>query len=139
MAVSRSLTLWNVPRRIAWRVMIPKKISTMFSQPPLVGLKCSCTRGGGWNAATLDGLPRSHVTMPARALTGNQVTDDLGLVAAKLADGRIDVPTVAYRDVRDAYAAVAGKADSRTGVLEPFLTAQLEHTRDANGLVIERE
>src|SRR5665647_669389 len=27
MAVSRSLTLWNVPRRIAWRVMIPKKIS----------------------------------------------------------------------------------------------------------------
>src|ERR1035437_1503054 len=31
MAVSRSLTLWKVPRRIAWRVVIPKKISTMFS------------------------------------------------------------------------------------------------------------
>jgi transposase InsO family protein len=27
-------------RRIAWRVMIPKKISTMFSQQPEVGVKC---------------------------------------------------------------------------------------------------
>jgi len=26
-AVSRSLTLWKVPRPIAWRLMIPKKIS----------------------------------------------------------------------------------------------------------------
>ena len=45
MAVSRSLTLWKVPRRIACRVMIPKKISTMFSQEPEVGVKCNCTRG----------------------------------------------------------------------------------------------
>ena len=32
---TRSLTLRDVPRRIAWRVMIPKKISTMLSQLPL--------------------------------------------------------------------------------------------------------
>jgi hypothetical protein len=31
------LTLLKLPRRIAWRVMIPKKISTMFSQEPDVG------------------------------------------------------------------------------------------------------
>jgi hypothetical protein len=28
MAVMRSLTLVKLPRRMAWRVMIPKKIST---------------------------------------------------------------------------------------------------------------
>src|SRR5665647_2544328 len=52
MAVSRSLTLWNVPRRIAWQVMIPKKISTMFSQLPLVGVKWLFAggRGGGRRA-----------------------------------------------------------------------------------------
>jgi hypothetical protein len=33
-AAMRSWTLVNVPRRIAWRVMIPKKISTMFSRDP---------------------------------------------------------------------------------------------------------
>jgi len=41
------LTLWKVPRRIAWRVMIPKKISTMFSQLPLEnrysGASTSCS------------------------------------------------------------------------------------------------
>jgi len=42
MAVSRSLTEWKVPRRIAWRVMIPKKIHHV--QLPLVGMKCSWTR-----------------------------------------------------------------------------------------------
>jgi hypothetical protein len=31
----------KVPRRMAWRVMIPKKISTMFSQAPEVGVKYS--------------------------------------------------------------------------------------------------
>jgi len=30
MAVMRSLTEVKVPRRMAWRVMIPKKISTRF-------------------------------------------------------------------------------------------------------------
>ena len=44
MAAMRSLTLVKVPRRIAWRVMIPKKISTMFSHDPEVGVKCRVTR-----------------------------------------------------------------------------------------------
>ena len=37
MAVVSSLTERKVPRRMAWRVMIPKKISTMFSHEQLVG------------------------------------------------------------------------------------------------------
>ncbi len=45
MAAMRSLTEVNVPRRIACRVMIPKKISTMFSQDPEVGVKCSVILG----------------------------------------------------------------------------------------------
>jgi hypothetical protein len=45
MALVRSLTDRNVPRRMAWRVMIPKKISTMFSQDPEVGVKCRVIRG----------------------------------------------------------------------------------------------
>ena len=40
-----SLTLSNEPRRIAWRVMIEKNTSTMFSHEPEVGVKCSVTRG----------------------------------------------------------------------------------------------
>ena len=35
----------EVPRRTAWRVMMPKNISTMFNQLPLVGVKCMWTRG----------------------------------------------------------------------------------------------
>ena len=91
-----------------------------------------------WNAATVAGLPRSHVTMPARLLTGDQVSDDPALAAAKLADRHIDVPTSGYRDLRDAYAAAAGRSDSRTGVLESMLMAQLGSTPD-NSLAIERE
>jgi hypothetical protein len=45
MAAMRSLTLVMVPRRIAWRVMIPKKISTMFNHDPDVGVKCIVIRG----------------------------------------------------------------------------------------------
>jgi hypothetical protein len=30
---------------MAWRVMMPKKISTMFSHEQLVGVKCSVTLG----------------------------------------------------------------------------------------------
>jgi transposase len=41
----RSWTLLKLPRRMAWRVMDPKKISTMFNQEPLVGVKCRMTRG----------------------------------------------------------------------------------------------
>ena len=93
----------------------------------------------GWNAVTLDGLPRSHVTMSARALTGDQVTDDFALAAAKLAGGRTDVPTSALRALRDAYASVAGKPDPRTGVLELVLTAQLEDAGDSRGIAIGGE
>src|SRR5215203_5480473 len=41
----RSSTELKVPRRMAWRVMIPKKISTMFSHDPDVGVKCKAIRG----------------------------------------------------------------------------------------------
>lgn len=44
-AAMRSLTLVKVPRRMAWRVMTPKKISTMFRQEPEVGVKCKVTLG----------------------------------------------------------------------------------------------
>ena len=44
-AVTSSLTLSKDPRRMAWRVMIPKNTSTRFSQDPEVGVKCSVTRG----------------------------------------------------------------------------------------------
>lgn len=43
-ASTRSATEANVPRRMAWRVMIPKKVWTMFSQEPEVGVKCSWIR-----------------------------------------------------------------------------------------------
>jgi hypothetical protein len=42
--VTSSLTLSKDPRRIAWRVMMPKKTSTRFSQPE-VGVKCSVILG----------------------------------------------------------------------------------------------
>ena len=45
MAALRSLTEVKVPRRIACRVMMPKKIQTMFSQDPEVGVKCMVIRG----------------------------------------------------------------------------------------------
>ena len=34
-----SFTDMKVPRRITWRVMMPKKISTMFSQEQPTGVK----------------------------------------------------------------------------------------------------
>ena len=45
MAPMRSVTELNAPRRIACLVMMPKKISTMFSQEPEVCVKCIVTRG----------------------------------------------------------------------------------------------
>jgi hypothetical protein len=45
MAVTSSLTLVKLPRRMAWRVMMPKKISTRCSQEPLLGVKCRVIRG----------------------------------------------------------------------------------------------
>ena len=44
-AVSSSATSVKVPRRIAWRVMMPKKISTMSAREQLVGVKCRVTLG----------------------------------------------------------------------------------------------
>ena len=45
MASVRSRTEPKVPRRMACRVMIPKKISTRLSQEPEVGVKCRVIRG----------------------------------------------------------------------------------------------
>ncbi len=45
MAAMRFLAEVKVPRRMACRVMIEKKISTMFIQDPLVGVKCIVNRG----------------------------------------------------------------------------------------------
>ena len=44
MAVMRSLTEVKLPRRMAWRMMIEKKISTMLSQTE-VGVKCRVILG----------------------------------------------------------------------------------------------
>jgi hypothetical protein len=44
-AAMRFFTLVKVPRRMAWRVMIPKKISTTFNQDPEVGVTCMVIRG----------------------------------------------------------------------------------------------
>ena len=49
MALSRSATLAKLPRRIAWRVMIPKNTSTRFIQLAEVGVKCRWIRG--WRAS----------------------------------------------------------------------------------------
>ena len=51
----RSPTLVKVQRRMAWRVMIPKKISTRFSHDPEVGVKCRVTRGLRANQAVTAG------------------------------------------------------------------------------------
>jgi hypothetical protein len=39
------LTEVKVPRRMACRVVMPKKISTTFSHDPEVGVKCMTIRG----------------------------------------------------------------------------------------------
>lgn len=44
-APTRSGTLVKVPRRMACRVMIPKKTSTRLSQEQPVGVKCNVIRG----------------------------------------------------------------------------------------------
>ena len=45
MASVSTRTEAKVPRRMAWRVMIPKKNSTRFSHDPEVGVKCRVIRG----------------------------------------------------------------------------------------------
>lgn len=91
-----------------------------------------------WNAATADALPQSRPIMAARALTGDQVTDDAALAAAKLANTRVEVPAVAYRDLLDAYQVARGNPSPRVGVLEPLLAAQLGRAEVGFGLGIER-
>jgi hypothetical protein len=44
-AVTSCLTLSKDPRRIAYRVMMPKNTSTRLSQEPEVGVKCSVILG----------------------------------------------------------------------------------------------
>jgi hypothetical protein len=43
--VTSSVTLSKDPRRITWRVTMPKKTSTRFSQDPEVCVKCSVILG----------------------------------------------------------------------------------------------
>jgi hypothetical protein len=40
---------------MAWRVMMPKKISTMFSHEQLVGVKCSVIQGFFFSQASMLG------------------------------------------------------------------------------------
>ena len=57
-AVVSSLTERKEPRRMAWRVMMPKKISAMFSQEQLVGVKCKVIR---WFSGLASRLPAEIV------------------------------------------------------------------------------
>ena len=45
MAVMRSATEVKLPRRMACRVMMPKKTSARFSHDPDTGVKCSVILG----------------------------------------------------------------------------------------------
>ena len=45
MASSGSATEVKVPPRMAWRLMMPKKISTRFSHEQEAGVKCRVIRG----------------------------------------------------------------------------------------------
>ena len=58
MAVIRSSTEVKLPRRMAWRVMIEKEISAMFSHDPEVGVKCSVNRVAGKLAGFATSPPR---------------------------------------------------------------------------------
>lgn len=60
------------------------------------------------------------------------------LAAAKLADRRIEMPQIAYLEMFDAYAAAAGRATSRTGVLEPVLEAGLKRPGEGDVPRLER-
>jgi DNA-binding LacI/PurR family transcriptional regulator len=62
-AAMRSLTEVKVPRRMACRVRMPKKISTMFSHDPEVGVKCMRIRG--FLASQAAGLERLAHIIPS--------------------------------------------------------------------------
>jgi hypothetical protein len=80
-AAVRFLALWNVPQRMAWRVMMPKKISTLLSHEHPVGVKWRLTRGvvlqpgpdlrvlvGG--VVVADGVQPSRLTWPTARTAG---------------------------------------------------------------------
>jgi hypothetical protein len=86
MALVRSLTLVRVPRRMPWRVMMPKKSRPHFGQEPAVGVKCMvfrgflashvCTAGRGWGVPDngLNDQPGRAGRLPlARALPSQSV------------------------------------------------------------------
>ncbi len=64
MAVMRSLTLVKLPRRVAWRVTMPKRISIMFSQDPEAGVKCRVIRGLRTSRALTPGVLVGGVDAP---------------------------------------------------------------------------
>ena len=77
-----------MPRRIAWRVMIPKKTSTRFSQEPEVGVKCRVIRGllgqPGLDVGVLVGGVVVHhdVQLAARVGLGDLLEEAQELVVA---------------------------------------------------------
>ena len=102
-AAMSSLPLAKVPRRIAWRVMIPEKISTMFIHDPEVGVKCNVIRGlfasQAWTSGCLVGVVviEHHVQLTSRVGLRDLTHEDqeLGL-AVPLVTGISDL---AGRDV----------------------------------------
>ena len=67
-----------------------------------------------WNAATLRVIAEAgQLHVPARALTGDQVSDDLRLVRAKLTDRLAPAPDDAVAAVVAAYEAVTTRPDAR--------------------------
>ena len=69
----RWLTEANVPRRIAWRVMMPNQISIWFIQLDPTGVKWKVTFG----LACQPGLDLGSV------VSGQVVQDDVDLLAAR--------------------------------------------------------
>src|SRR3954471_853415 len=91
MAVTSCLTLSKEPRRIAWRVMIPKNTSTRFSHEPEVGVKCSVIRGclASHRVMSLVGVVvvEHDVQLAARVSAGDKFEEvqELGLAVAVVA------------------------------------------------------
>jgi hypothetical protein len=51
MAACKSMSEWNVPRRMRFRVSTEKKFSTAFSHEPEVGVKWNVQRGWRFSQA----------------------------------------------------------------------------------------
>jgi len=63
-----------------------------------------------WNSDTLSRLRDTRPITRARNLSGDFVTDDPGLVAAKLADRSVEMPDAVYDELRDAYLVASSAA-----------------------------